>query len=148
MSEFRLTDKDKQLLSLLQVNARESASALGRKLGVSRSTIQDRLSRLEDAGIIEGYAVRVNQARAMRSISCFAMIICDNKTYAGVMGRLRKFPQIQAVYAVNGEWDFIAHICAGTLEELNGVLTEVNMVPGVVKTNSHIVMETKVSREL
>ena len=47
-----MTDKDEELLGHLKLNAREPVAALARKLGVSRTTVQDRLKRLEASGVI------------------------------------------------------------------------------------------------
>ena len=51
--------KDRSLIALLRANARESTASLARKLGVARSTVQERLTRLEKDGTIAGYTVRV-----------------------------------------------------------------------------------------
>ena len=62
---MRITEKDQELIALLQTNARMPVSELARRLGVSRTTIQDRLRRLEINGVIAGYGVRLaNQATA------------------------------------------------------------------------------------
>ena len=50
-----MTPKDHALLTLLKANARESTSSLARKLGVARSTVQERIRRLEQTGVIAGY---------------------------------------------------------------------------------------------
>ncbi|MCK5574732.1 MAG: Lrp/AsnC family transcriptional regulator, partial [Sphingomonadales bacterium] len=52
---------DQKLLSLLRENARASTSALARDLGLSRSTVQDRINRLEKRGIVAGYTVRLGE---------------------------------------------------------------------------------------
>jgi DNA-binding Lrp family transcriptional regulator len=57
-----MTAKDEELIGLLKVNAREPVASLARKLGVSRTTIQDRLRRLEQTGVIEGYSVRLGKS--------------------------------------------------------------------------------------
>lgn len=145
---FTLTDKDRQLLALLQANAREPTASLARKLGVSRSAVQERISRLEKAGVITGYSVRIDKDRLQQTISCFTMTSCTNNSYADVMKSLRTMEAVQAVYAVSGESDFIIHLVTSTLSELNAELTRINMVKGVAHTASHIVMETKFTRKL
>ncbi|HCS28559.1 MAG TPA: AsnC family transcriptional regulator, partial [Spongiibacteraceae bacterium] len=52
---------DKKLIERLQANARESLSSLSRELGISRSTLQDRITRLENKGVIEGYTLRLKR---------------------------------------------------------------------------------------
>jgi DNA-binding Lrp family transcriptional regulator len=145
---FSLTEKDKQLLALLQANAREPTASLARTLGVSRSSVQERINRLEKAGVITGYSVRIDQDKLQQTINCFTMTSCTNKSYTDVMTALRKMEAVQAVYAVSGESDFIIHLATNSLSELNAVLTHINMIKGVAHTASHIVMETKFSRKL
>ncbi|NWC10610.1 Lrp/AsnC family transcriptional regulator [Pseudomonas agarici] len=147
-SLFRLTEKDKQLLALLQLHAREPTASLARKLGVSRSAVQERINRLEKAGVITGYSVRINQDKLQQTVNCFTMTSCTNKSYTDVMAALRKMDSVQAVYAVSGESDFIIHVATHTLGELNGELTQINLIKGVAHTSSYIVMETKFNRRL
>ncbi|MDY7564562.1 Lrp/AsnC family transcriptional regulator [Pseudomonas sp. RTC3] len=147
-SLFRLTEKDKQLLALLQLNAREPTASLARKLGVSRSAVQERINRLEKAGVITGYSVRIDQDKLQQTVNCFTMTSCTNKSYTDVMTALRKMDSVQAVYAVSGESDFIIHVATHTLGELNGELTQINLIKGVAHTSSYIVMETKFNRRL
>ncbi|CAO3433164.1 Lrp/AsnC family transcriptional regulator [Azospirillum doebereinerae] len=145
---FRLTEKDKQLLALLQKNAREPTSSLARKLGVSRTALQERIQRLESAGVIEGYSVRVNQSKLIYTVNCFTLAVCNNKTYSDVIAQMRTMDAVQAVYAISGDWDFVIHVATETLEKLNAELTRINMIKGVVRTTSCIVMETKFDRRL
>lgn len=145
---FSLTEKDRQLLALLQTNAREPTASLARKLGVSRSSVQERIARLEKAGVITGYSVRIDQDKLQQTINCFTMTSCTNKSYTDVMTALRRMESVQAVYAVSGESDFIIHLATHSLSELNAELTSINLIKGVAHTASHIVMETKFSRKL
>ncbi|MBP2303548.1 Lrp/AsnC family transcriptional regulator [Azospirillum picis] len=145
---FRLTDKDKQLLALLQKNAREPTSSLARKIGVSRTALQERIQRLESAGVIEGYSVRINQSKLIYTVNCFTLAVCNNKTYSDVVAQMRMMDSVQAVYAISGDWDFVIHVATETLEKLNAELTRINMIKGVARTTSCIVMETKFDRRL
>ena len=54
-----LDDIDRQLLSLLQTNAREGTALLARKLGLARTTVVARIARLERSGVVAGYGVRL-----------------------------------------------------------------------------------------
>ncbi len=52
---------DRRLLALLQMNARESVAALARKLRIARTTVQERISRMERDGTILGYSVQMRR---------------------------------------------------------------------------------------
>ena len=61
MSDARpitLDEIDRQLIALLQINARESVATLARQLGIARTTVNSRLERLEKNKVISGYGVR------------------------------------------------------------------------------------------
>lgn len=76
------------------------------------------------------------------------MAVCNNKTYSDVIAQMRTMAAVQAVYAISGDWDFVIHVATETLEKLNTELTRINMIKGVVRTTSCIVMETKFDRRL
>lgn len=64
MSDSRsitLDEIDRQLIALLQINARESVATLARQLGIARTTVNSRLERLEKNKVISGYGVRLGQ---------------------------------------------------------------------------------------
>lgn len=63
MAAYQLDDVDKHLLKLLQENSRYTALELAEQVGVSDNTVHNRMSRLEDAGVITGYATSVDNDR-------------------------------------------------------------------------------------
>ena len=56
---IQITPKDEELLALLKADSREPVAALARKLGLSRTTVQDRLARLREAGVIAAFTIRL-----------------------------------------------------------------------------------------
>lgn len=143
---MQLTDKDKQLLALMQKNARESVASLARQLGVSRTALQERIQRLETNGIIEGYSVRLGKDSTQSLINCFTFASLNNKNYPDVVRQLKAIPAVIAVHSISGDWDLIIHIASETLEKLNSELNKINELSGIVRTTSNIVMETKFNR--
>ena len=63
-----MRDADTKLIDLFRANAREPTASLARKLGLARSTVQERLARLEREGIIKGYTVALPMRR--RAAGC------------------------------------------------------------------------------
>ncbi|MFT5709148.1 MAG: DNA-binding Lrp family transcriptional regulator [Oceanospirillaceae bacterium] len=146
-TKFKLTDKDRQLLMLLQENARESNASLARKIGVSRATVQERLHKLESAGIIEGYGVRINPQNLHRNIDAIVMMVAENKSFQETFIQMEKMPYIQTIHSLSGEWDWSIFISAPTLEEFHLCITQMNELAGVKSTVSHIIMKTRLDRK-
>ena len=75
----RITTEQQRLLALLRRNARESTASLARKLGIARTTVAERILRLERDGIINGYTVRVTDAFARQRITALVLINVNPK---------------------------------------------------------------------
>ena len=141
-----LSDKDLELIALLQMNAREPVASLARKLELSRTTVQDRLKRLEQAKIIEGYALRLTDDAAVAGIKAFVTIKVEPKRTADVVRALVKLPQIDQLHTVSGKYDLIARVGASTSDELDAVLDRIGQMTGVTGTESAIILSTKLAR--
>ena len=143
---MRVTDKDQELIALLQVNARMPVSELARRLGVSRTTIQDRLRRLEISGVIAGYGVRLaNQAMA-DGILAHVELSVEPRMTAEVVRALIRMPQVQTLHTVSGKFDLIAQIRALTTDDIDKVLDQIGIIEGVTRTESAIILSTKLDR--
>ena len=137
---------DKRLLALLRNNARMSISELARQLGVSRSNVQSHLRRLEEKKIIAGYTVQYGNEYEKKLISAHVSIKAAQKLIGRLYVVLDKIPQINALYSISGDYDLIAIISAESTVELNALLDHMVNLPGVERTSSSVILETKFSR--
>jgi DNA-binding Lrp family transcriptional regulator len=142
----QLDATDRELLSLLQTNARESVTTLGKKLGVARTTVLARLKRLESNGVITGYSVRLNQATLEKSLQAYVGLSVAPKSGRDVLRRLSKMPEIKLVCSVSGEFDYVAWIRAETPDALDRLLDEIGDIDGVSKTNTSVVLAERINR--
>lgn len=134
---------DQKLINLLKNNARESTTALARMLGLSRSTVHDRILRLEDRGIIAGYTIRLNADYNKRQITAHVLMQLNPKFADQILQSLKKMPLIKAAYAVSGIYDMIVLVKAETTGEIDKTLDEIGRMEGIKKTTSSIVLSTK-----
>ncbi|WP_372748293.1 Lrp/AsnC family transcriptional regulator [Litorivivens sp.] len=134
---------DRRMIALLQKNARESLAELSRQLGVSRSTLKDRLKRLEQKGIIEGYSLTLNREFKGRRIRAHIMITIEPSRYSAIVGELEAMPGFQSLYAVSGEYDLIGILETDSTEEMDCLIDGIGSVSGVQATRSFIVFSTK-----
>lgn len=133
---------DQQLLSLLRQDARTSVATLANKLGVSRGTVGNRITKLEDAGVIVGYTVRLRPDAQPTEISAWMSIaVAGNETRA-VIASLLGEPGVACLHDTNGRWDLLAELRAAHLSELSQVLERIRLIRGISSTETSIHLET------
>ncbi|WP_207478360.1 Lrp/AsnC family transcriptional regulator [Arenibaculum pallidiluteum] len=142
----RLDEIDRALLALLTANAREPAASLARKLGIARSTLQDRLDRMERDGVISGYTVRMAAEPDAELITAYVMLSINPKLADRVVRALKAIPELRALHAVSGQYDLLARICAEKTWRIDEILDRIGHIQGVERTTSSIVLSTKVER--
>ncbi|GIK98310.1 MAG: AsnC family transcriptional regulator [Alphaproteobacteria bacterium] len=146
MGKKQLDDTDRQLISALSANARTPAALLARRLGLSRSAVQDRLKRLERDRVILGYTVTLGADLADSSVSAQVMLTLDPKLQDRAVDALRGLPEVKSAHTVSGVYDLVAEVTAATAEALDDVLTRIGKLPGVTRTTSSILLSTKFER--
>lgn len=143
---MQISDKDRALLALLSENARMPVAELARQLDVSRSTVQARLERLEETGVIAGYQVRLSDAYQSGLIRAHVMIVMAPKALNAVTGALNAIHEVTALYSVNGPYDLIAIVAAPSISELDRLIDKIGELSGVERTLSSIILSTRLAR--
>lgn len=143
---FALDATDRELLALLQANARESVTTLGKQLGVARTTVIARMERLQKSGVITGYSVRLNQATLEKSLQAYVGLSVQPRAGRDVLKRLAKMPEIKLVCSVSGEFDYVAWIRADSPNALDRLLDEIGETDGVSKTTTSVVLAERINR--
>ena len=141
-----LSKEDERLLSVLRTNARTSISDLARMLNLSRSTVQTRIDRLEQTGVIKGYVVEYGQKFVSTLVSAHVSIKVKQKLTTKTNVELKQIPQISELYAISGEYDLIAIVQAQSTEQLSHLLDDIGNLEGVERTTSSVILETKFKR--
>jgi DNA-binding Lrp family transcriptional regulator len=141
-----MRDSDAELIALLRANAREPTAALARKLGLARSTVQERIARLEREGTITGYTVKTSDEADAKKLRAVVMISADPKQADRVTAELKKMAEMRSLVAVAGAYDLIATVEAETTARIDALLDRIGRTPGVARTVSSIVLSQKFSR--
>ncbi len=137
---------DRNLLALLQADARASAADLARRLGVARTTVLARLSRLEKTGVIVGYTVRLAQDADGSGVEAYVGVTTAPKSAALVTQRLASLPELRQLCSVSGEFDYLALLRAETTARLDALLDEIGAIEGVLKTTTSVVLARRIDR--
>nr|WP_279483647.1 Lrp/AsnC family transcriptional regulator [Aureimonas sp. SK2] len=143
---MELTAKDRDLLALLGQNARMPVATLAKRLAVSRTTAQARLERLERLGVIEGYGLRLSEAYASGLVRAHVLITIAPKSLAQVAAAIERVQAVTELHSISGAFDLIAMIAAPSIAELDRWIDEIGGIDGVERTQSSIILSTRISR--
>lgn len=137
-----LNDTDRQLIALLRDNARMSVTDLARKMRVSRATVQSRLARLEEEGVIAGYTIRLKPDAEAHRIRAWMGIAVEGNKATAVLRALRGEPGVHTLHTTNGRWDAVAELRADNLELFDKVLGRIRKIEGISSTETSILLST------
>jgi Lrp/AsnC family leucine-responsive transcriptional regulator len=106
-----LDKKDRLILQALQQDARQSLSALGKRIGLSQPAISERVRRLEEAGVIDGYSARVNLAAVGLRLQAIVRVRTTHEHIQRYVALFKSMPEVLDAVRVTGEDCFVVR-CA------------------------------------
>ncbi len=138
-----LDDLDFALIGLLQENARTPVTQLARQLKRPTATIRDRLRRLEDSGVIQGYTALIDTAKigflikALVHVSTSGQAVDPDEFLHGV----GQIPEVASADLVTGDFEAVVTVHVRDIEHLSRILyKDLRRVPGVTGTTTSIVL--------
>ncbi|PAU75509.1 Lrp/AsnC family transcriptional regulator [Halomonas salipaludis] len=136
---------DRRLLQALVADARISIAELARLVGLSPPSVSERIKRLEEAGVIEGYTVRVNARALGLSLTAWLRIRPIPGQLQRVAELLKGLPEITECDRITGDDCFIARAHLASVEHLERLIDEI--IPYAM-TNTAIVQSSPVEHRL
>lgn len=137
-----MDDTDRELISLLRQDARQSVATLAARLGVSRGTVTNRLRKLEDGQVIVGYSVRLRPDAEPDQIRAWMGVLVEGNQTRAVVASLLGEPGVAELHDTNGRWDLLAELRARSMAELSQVLERVRLIKGIRSTETSILLTT------
>jgi len=135
---------DLQLLALLEMDGRISHARLARRVGRSRSAIQERIERLERMGHIAGYTIRRGNRAA--DIQAYLLVSATGASHDTLAAAVQGFPEVRVCDSVSGDLDLILQIQARDIATVDRVRAAVAALPGVARTRTALVMQNRIQR--
>lgn len=140
-----LDSKDREILRLLQQDAKLTVREIASKIHLSPTPTHDRIKRLEDLGVIRQYAALLNHRLVEKGI----MVICtislkehDKKTAKAFIQAVIAFDEVLECYNISGESDFMLKIVAASMEDFHRFyVNQLSEVKGIGQTKSSFVMD-------
>jgi len=139
---IKLDTKDQGLLAMLRADSRTSVVDLANRLGVSRATVQNRMRRLEESGVILGYTIAMGAEVETPAVRAHMCIRAESASEASVIASLRGDPQVTAVHHTTGRWDLIAEIQTDTLSSFNKIVGALRLIEGVTATETNLLLDS------
>jgi Lrp/AsnC family transcriptional regulator, leucine-responsive regulatory protein len=133
------------LLAELARNARASYAELGRRVGLSPSAVVERMRRMEEEGIIEGYSATINPAALGLSVLAVIRMTCDGTHYHPFLKFVKTLPEVRVCHHVTGADAFFLEVATGSLEGLERLIERI--LPYGIPTTS-LVFSSPVARQL
>lgn len=144
--QARLDDLDRQLLALLQANARAPTAELARRLKVARTTVVARIARLEREGVVAGYGVRLGQRLEESAVRAFCGLSVQARGAGAVIKALERMPEVEGAWAVSGAFDYMVQLRCASPQELDALLDQLGQIEGVRQTQTSMVLSQKIDR--
>jgi len=144
MDNFRtIDDIDLKILEILQEKARVPNAEVARQVRMAPSAVLERIRKLEERGIIEGYEVRLNPQEFGQGLTAFVQVAVQASSNDRLAQALGAVTGAQEVHQVAGEDGFLIKLLVSSNAELGQILRgEISAIPGVLQTRTSIVLNT------
>lgn len=139
-----IDEMDRRILSLLQQDARLPNAEIARRVGMAPSATLERLRKLEERGVIQGYEVRLDPRKLGLGLTAFIYVRSQDKAGELDTGdRLKVHPNVLEVHHIAGEDCYLVKVRATDTEDLGRLLrADFSQMPGVSSTRTTIVLGT------
>jgi Lrp/AsnC family transcriptional regulator for asnA, asnC and gidA len=139
---LKLDDLDKDLLSMLQEDARIPFADVARRLKVSEGTVHSRVQKLRKMGVIKGFYTIVAPDKVGKGLTAIMAVKADPAKYSEVLSAVTAMRDVYEVYDVTGEFYAVLKIRTIDMKSLTKILDEIGGIKGVVATQTMICLRT------
>ncbi len=136
-----INDIDKQILNIIQTDARISNADIARQVGLAPSAVLERVKKLEERGVIRGYAAEINAAELGYGLTAFVFV---RTSFCGSIGGvLAAIPEVLEVHDIAGDDCYLLKVRAKNTDELGKFFREkLKNLPEIISTKTTIVLQT------
>ncbi len=131
---------DKELLRILQDDAKTPYSKISKQIGISEATVHLRVKKLLKLGVIKRFQAVVDPEKVGKDVVAIVALTADPRKYDEVLEKLKAMQEVYEIYDVTGEYYTILKVRVGSREELTKVLDTIGRIEGVESTRTMFVL--------
>lgn len=140
---MELDETDRAILRILQADARTPFSEVARRIDMSSATVHDRVGRMEDAGVIEGYHAEIDPKAVGYGVSALVGLRVEQGREEDALERLRDIEGVREIHLTTGEWDVILRVVAEDTDRLRELMFErIAEMDGFSRSQTMIILGT------
>ena len=139
-----LDERDRRILALVQRDAKLSQAEIAKRVGLSTAAVNERLKKLENAGVIRRYVAVVDPRTVGASVTAFVEVFIEHpRLEPGFIERVLKMDEVQECHHITGEFSLLLKIRVSDMETLQQLLIhQLNALEGVRQTRTVIVLSS------
>ena len=141
-TRYQMDDADRTLISALRQGGRTTNAEVTRATGMARGTVQTRLARLEERGVITGWGPELDPRATEHDVMAFTTLAIAQGAHDGVLAILADMPGVLEVHVVTGSGDLLCRIAARSNDHLHEVLMAVTSLPPVRHSHTQLSLAT------
>lgn len=145
-SPYELDRTDRELIAILRRRPRVSGAELARLAGVARNTVQLRLKRLEERGVIVGHGPDIEPRAAGYAVLAFVSLTIAQGAHETVVDHLRTIDEVLEIHTTTGHGDLLLKVVARTNGHLNDLIQRIAKITEVERTETQLALETSLHR--
>lgn len=143
---MKLDRTDRQIIDILQRDARITNAALAEQTNLSESACLRRVRALETSGLIAGYGARISQEKAGYPVNVFVNITLDRQDQADLQAfeaAVRRIPEVMECYLMTGDYDYVVRVVVADTADFERVHSQhLTRLPAVARVHSSFALRT------
>ena len=134
---MKIDNTDIKILKELQLDRRLSIRELSKRVNLSAPSVDDRIRKLEDSGVIEGYTIKINETALDFSIQCVIQIDIKNDKFEKFKEFIYNHPRVIFCYRIAGHSCILLKLSVKSISEIEKFVDSISALDST--TSTHII---------
>ena len=140
---IKLDQVDRDILNILKVEGRSSASHIADSVSMSIPAVTDRIKKLQESGVIMGFTALLDHRKMGRDVSAFITVISESSAhYSDVVLQANKTPEIVQCFTTTGNGSHVLLAVTENTTSLEKLLRIIQGWPGVMRTETQMILSS------